>query len=172
MPSHLHLAATRPSDAELSLASLPIRTVLAEDHPLMRSSLRLLLDHEVDFEVVAEAGNLASTQQAVERLRPQVLVLDLCMPDGSSVEVIDSLRARMPQTHIVALTTEHNPAFARRALAAGAIGFAVKELADVELPQAIRAAVRGERYVSPRVADRLRPRARRHLRSADGHASG
>ncbi len=170
MTSHLHLAAARPSHDELSLVELPIRVVLAEDHKLMRRSLRLLLDHEADFEVVAEAESLASTERAVEQLHPQVLVLDLGMPDGSSVELIDSLRSRTPQTHVVVLTMEHNPAFARRALAAGAIGFAIKELADTELPQAVRAAARGEQYVSPRVAGRLQPSAPRapRLRSADG----
>lgn len=172
MASRLHLAPTPSSGEELSSVALPIRLVLAEDHPLIRRSLRLLLDHEADIQVVAEAESLASTQRAVERLHPQVLVLDLGMPDGSSLELIGSLRSHVPQTRIVVLTMEHSPVFARRALAAGAIGFAIKELADTELPQAVRAAAHGEQYVSPRVANRLRPSEphARLLRFADERA--
>lgn len=170
MTSYLHLAPTSTADEEVSLVPLPIRVFLAEDHPLMRRSLRLLIEHEPDLQLLGEAASLEAAEHAVERLHPQVLVLDLSMHDGSSVELIGLLRSRVTQTQIVVLTNEHDPAFARRALAAGAIGFAVKELADAELPQAVRAAARGEQYVSPRVADRLQPREPRlrRLRSADG----
>jgi two-component system response regulator NreC len=159
MASHLHLAPSLDGDLRASLVSLPIRVVLADDHALMRRSLRLLLDDEQDFDVVAEAGDLAAAERAVERLRPDVLVLDRRMPGGSSIDLIRSLRHRAPQTQIVVLTMEQNPAFARSALAAGAVGFAVKELADTELPLAVRAAARGDEYVSPRVASRLAPSA-------------
>jgi two-component system response regulator NreC len=84
-----------------------------------------------------------------------VLVLDLRMGGGSSIEAIRSLSERVPATKIVVLTMEDNPVFAQRALAAGALGFVAKDLADSELPQAVRAASRGEEYVSPRVAARL-----------------
>jgi two-component system response regulator NreC len=136
--------------------SLPIRVVLADDHALLRRSLRLLLGHERDVEVVAEAGDLATAARHVERLRPAVLVLDLRMPGGSSIDLVDRLRERVPQTAVVALTMEQDPGFARRALAAGALGFVSKDLADVELAAAVRAAAHGQEYVSPRVAARLR----------------
>jgi two-component system response regulator NreC len=152
MSSQLHLAPSPAPGPGASLVSLPIRVVLADDHALMRRGLRLLLDHEQD----AEAGDYAAAERAAERLRPQVLVLDRRMPEGSSVDLIRSLRRRVPQTQIVVLTMEQNPGFARSALAAGALGFAVKELADTELAQAVRAAARGEEYVSPCVASRLR----------------
>jgi two-component system, NarL family, response regulator NreC len=169
MASHLHLAPSPGGDLRASLVSLPIRVVLADDHVLMRRSLRLLLDDEQDFDVVAEAGDLAAAERAVKRLHPHVLVLDRRMPDGSSVDLIRALRGRAPQTQIVVLTMEQNPAFARNALAAGAVGFTVKELADTELPLAVRAAARGEEYVSPHVASRLAqsaPPASRRLRRA------
>ncbi len=139
-----------------SQASSPIRVVLADDHDLVRSSVRRLLDSEENVEVVAEAGDLASVVRLLERHRPCVLVLDLRLPGGSSVETIASLLERVPGTRIVVMTMEGNPAFAQRALAVGALGFVAKELADDELPAAVRAAARGERYVSPRVAPRLR----------------
>jgi two-component system, NarL family, response regulator NreC len=133
----------------------PVRVVLGDDHALMRRSLRLLLDGEKNVEVIAEASDLASVLRQVQDDPPDVLVLDLGMPDGSSVEAIGQLRERVPKTQIVALTMEDDPVFAQRALAAGALGFVVKELADDELPQAVRAAARGEEYVSPRMAPRL-----------------
>jgi two-component system, NarL family, response regulator NreC len=132
-----------------------IRVLLADDHTLMRRSLRLLLDGEDDMDVIAEANDLAAVARDVDAHEPHVLVLDLSMPDGSSVEAIGRLRERAPDTQIVVMTMEENPVFAKRAFAAGALGFVAKELADAELPPAVRAAARGEEFVSPRVAVRL-----------------
>ncbi len=129
----------------------PIRVVLADDHALMRRSLRRLLDREEGVEVVAEAGDLTMVLRHVRDRVPHVLVLDLSMPDGSSIETIRRLREEVPSTEIVVLTMEDGPAFAQQALDAGAIGFVLKEFADVELNRAVRAAARGEQYVSPRV---------------------
>jgi two-component system response regulator NreC len=130
----------------------PIRVVLADDQALVRRSLRLLLDSEKDVEVVAEAGDLTTVMRHVHDRRPHVLVLNLGMPDGSSIDAIRRLRKDVPSTEIVVLTMEDSPAFAQQALDVGAIGFVLKELADVELNQAVRAAARAEQYVSPRVA--------------------
>jgi two-component system response regulator NreC len=129
--------------------------VLADDHTMMRRTLRLLLDGEDGVEVIAEADDLASVMRNVDAHQPHVLVLDLNMPDGSGIEALSQLRERVPETQIVVMTMQDSPAFAQRAFAAGAIGFVVKELADEELPQAVRAAARGEEYVSPRMAARL-----------------
>jgi two-component system response regulator NreC len=160
MPSHLRLTPTPTPVADGVLVSLPIRVVVADDHPLLRRILRLLLDHERDFEVIAEAGELASAAHNVEQLRPTVLVLDLHMPDGSSIELVGRLRDRAPRTAIVVLTMEQDPGFARRALTAGALGFVVKDQADIELPAAVRAAAHGQEYVSPNVAGHLGDRHR------------
>jgi two-component system, NarL family, response regulator NreC len=132
-----------------------IRVVLADDHAHMRRSLRLVLDAEDDLEVVAEANDLASVVRHVDDQRPRVLVLDLGMVGESGMEAVRRLRERAPETQIVVVTMEENPRFAQRALADGAVGFVVKELADEQLPDAIRLAAHGERYVSPRVAARL-----------------
>jgi two-component system, NarL family, response regulator NreC len=121
----------------------------------MRSSLRQLLDHEQDVEVIAEASDLEIVLRHVRDQRPHVLVLDLSLSGGSGSEAIGELRDRAPATEIVVLTMEDNPVFAQRAFVAGALGFVLKDLADIELPQAIRAAARGEEYISPRVATRL-----------------
>jgi two-component system response regulator NreC len=155
MPAHLRLAPNPAPAAEVTFVSLPIRVVVADDHTLLRRSLRLLLDNERDFEVLAEAADLASAASHVEQLKPAVLVLDLRMPGGSSLDLIEQLRGCVPQTEIVVLTMEQNPGFARRALAAGALGFVLKDLADVDLPAAVRAAAHGQEYVSPSVAAHL-----------------
>jgi two-component system, NarL family, response regulator NreC len=142
------------SDDEPSAAK-PIRIVLADDHPVVRRGLRMLLDDEADFEVVAEAGDIDQTRRFVHGHRPAVLVLDLNMPGGSSIEAIPSIRAEFPATHIVVLTMQQEPAFAREALAAGASGYVLKQAADGELVAAVRLAAVGERYLNPSLGARL-----------------
>jgi two-component system, NarL family, response regulator NreC len=169
-PSLAVTAPTAPTAPTAHRAAAPqpvIRVVLADSHALMRRSLRLLLDGEQDVVLVGEADDLASVVRHVEGDRPQVLLLDLSMPGGSSVETIGRLRERAPATQIVALTMEDDPVFAQRALAAGAVGFVMTERSDAELLQAIRAAVRGEEYISPQVAPRL-DAMRRRLRQYHG----
>ena len=160
MAVHLHLARS-PGERETVAPDVavapdaPIRVVLADDHALMRRGLRLLLDGEEGVEVIAEAGDQAAVARHVQDHQPQVLVLDLNMPGGPGVEAISRLRERVPDTQIVVMTMEDNPVFAQRAFAAGAIGFVAKDRGDDELPRAVRAAARGEEFVSPRMAVRL-----------------
>jgi two-component system, NarL family, response regulator NreC len=132
-----------------------IRIVLADDHAVVRSGLRMLLDSESDFEVVAEASDVQGAQRYVRGHHPAVLVLDLNMPGGSSLEAIPIIRKEAPETQIVILTMQDEPAFARHALSAGAIGYVLKEAADDELVEAIRRAAAGERYLNPRLGARL-----------------
>jgi two-component system response regulator NreC len=151
MPTHLQLA-RKPGDAEdVRRDALTIRVVLADDHYAVRRNLRLLLDSEQDVEVIAEAADISSVLRHVPMHVPHVLVLDLRLPNGSSIEAIRRLRAEVPETEIVVLTMEESPAFAHQALRAGAIGFVLKDKADYELPAAVRRAARGEEYVSSRV---------------------
>lgn len=154
MASHLHLARS-PEDPGAAPSNADIRVLLADDHALMRRSLRLLLNGEDGMEVIAEADDLAAVTRHVQGHEPHVLVLDLSMPDGSSIDAVGRLREQAPDTQIVVMTMDENPVFAQRAFAAGAVGFVAKDLADGELPQAIRAAARGEEFVSPRTAKRL-----------------
>ncbi|HUA48726.1 MAG TPA: response regulator transcription factor [Solirubrobacteraceae bacterium] len=146
------LDSLKKADGPLELSAPPIRVVLADDHALVRRSLRLLLDCEEDVDVVAEAENVGSVVRHVHGHSPHVLVLDLQMPGGSSIETIRQLRRRAPETEIVVLTMERSPAFAQRAIDTGAVGFVLKDRADIELPEAVRRAARGEEYVSPEVA--------------------
>lgn len=129
-----------------------IRVVLADDHAMVRRTLRLLLDGEQDVEVIAEAVDLSAVAGQVSRHVPHVLVLDLLLPNGSSIEMIRQLRKGFPETEIVVLTVEESPLFARKAIDAGATGFVVKDRADAELVTAVRLAAEGEAYVSACIA--------------------
>jgi len=126
--------------------------VLADDHAVVRRSLRLMLGREEDVEVIAEASDLWGAVRQVQGHLPRVLLLDLRLPNGSSVEIIRRLRARAPDTEIVVITMEESPLFAQQAIDAGAVGFVLKDKADSELLTAVRRAARGDEYVSPRVA--------------------
>jgi two-component system, NarL family, response regulator NreC len=132
-----------------------ITVVIADDHTVVRQGLRLLIDNEDGFQVVAEAGTVPDAERLTRAHRPSVLVLDLNMPGGSSLEAIPRLRAAAPDTSIVVLTMQDDPAFARQALQAGARGFVLKEAADDELLEAIRAAAAGDTYLNPRLGARL-----------------
>jgi AmiR/NasT family two-component response regulator len=132
-----------------------LSVVLADDHALMRRGLRLLLERAEHIAVVGECSDLASTERTVDELRPRVLVLDLCMPDGSSFQAIDGLRTRFPGMQIVIVSMHDAPAFAEHTLAAGATGYVLKELSDEDLAPAILAAARGVTYISTPVADKL-----------------
>ncbi len=123
--SHLHLAPV-PAEEGVIRPQRSLRVVLADGHSLMRRGLRLLLDGEDEVEVIAEAVDLASAVRLVHSHRPHVLVLDLGMSDGSSIERISELRERVPETQIVVLTMDDSPVFAQRALAAGSLGFVLE----------------------------------------------
>jgi DNA-binding NarL/FixJ family response regulator len=134
---------------------VPIRVVLADDHVLIRRGLRRLLDGEARIDVIAEAHDLPAAERRVREGRPAVLVIDLSMSNGTSIDAIRRLRRQVAGTEIVVLTMQDSTVFAQQALGAGAVGFVIKHDADAELTRAVFSAARGEEYVSVRVADRL-----------------
>jgi len=150
------------TDAEIDRAQLSgrddgatLQIVLADDHAVVRRGLRLILDSEPGFEVVAEAGNVDGARRYVRGHHPAVLVLDLNMPGGSSLEAIPAIRAECPETQIVVLTMQDDPEYAREALAGGAIGYVLKEAADAELVEAVRRAASGQGYLNPSLGARV-----------------
>jgi two-component system response regulator NreC len=149
------LVAATQLRARLARMEEATRIVIADDHAVVRSGLRMLLDAEPDFDVVAEAGDVDSARRYVRGHHPQVLVLDLNMPGGSSLPYIPGLREEFPQTQIVVLTMQDDPAFAREAMRAGAIGYVLKEAADAELVEAVRMAASGQTYLQPQLGARL-----------------
>jgi two-component system response regulator NreC len=132
-----------------------VRIVLADDHAVVRSALRMLLEAEREFEVVSEAGDAEEAARKVRGHHPEVLVLDLNMPGGSGLAALPKIRKESPGTQVVVLTMQSEPAFAREAMRAGALGYVLKEAADDELVQAIHAAREGRTYVNPSLGARL-----------------
>jgi two-component system, NarL family, response regulator NreC len=132
-----------------------VTIVLADDHVVVRSALRMLLDAQPGFEVVAEAGNASEALRYVRGHRPGVLVLDLNMPGLPSLEAIPEIREASPATRIVVLTMQAETAFARQAIQAGVVGYVLKEAADDELVRAVRSAAAGGTYVQPALGARL-----------------
>jgi two-component system response regulator NreC len=132
-----------------------ITVVIADDHTVVRQGLRLLIDNEDGLQVVAEAGTVPDAERLARAHRPTVLVLDLNMPGGSSLDAIPRLGEQAPETAIVVLTMQDDPAFARQALQAGARGFVLNEAAHGELQQAIQLAATGDSYLNPRLGARL-----------------
>ena len=154
MAAHLRLAPTPGEEHRARKASGPIQVMLANHHALMRSGLRRLLEDERDIEVIAEAEDMAAIQTQLRSAQPQVLVLDLSIPGGPGLEAIGELGKRAPETQIVVLTANDSGAFAQKTLTTAA-GLVLKDHAESELSEAVRAAARGEEYVSPRVSPRL-----------------
>jgi two-component system response regulator NreC len=126
-----------------------------EDHRVVRAGLRLLLDGQEGIAVVGEAGDVAETELLTAELRPRVLVLDVDMPDGSSIPAIPRILQSAPGTRIVILTMHTAPGLARDALRAGATGFVLKEAAEAELIDAIRAVAAGRTYLNPELGAQL-----------------
>jgi DNA-binding NarL/FixJ family response regulator len=150
-----HFATSDQSTSAGDRAVAPVRVLLADDHPVIRGTLRRRLEGEADIEVIGEAGDLETVVESVLDRQPRVLVLDLGMLGKSGRDAIRGLRRRMPATEIVVLTMQDSPLLGRMALDADAVAFVRKELADADLPEAVRCAARGVRYMSPLVAAQL-----------------
>jgi two-component system response regulator NreC len=129
--------------------------VLADDHVVVRRGLRMLLESEDGFEVLAEAGDVEAAIRYVRAHKPAVLLLDVTMPGGSTLPSIPTIKEASPGTAIVVLTMESDPAFAREALRAGALGYVLKEAADDELVTAVRLAADGGTYLHPQLGAKL-----------------
>lgn len=132
-----------------------IRIVLADDHAVVRSALRMLLDAEPGLEVVAEAGDVDGAIRYLRGHRPEVLILDLNMPGRASLEALPDIAEASPETQVVVLTMQSEPAFAREAMQAGVLGYILKEAADTELVKAVRLAAQGRTYLQPDLGARL-----------------
>ena len=146
---------TTVETGESATAADSVEIVLVDDHEVVRKGLRMVLEAESGFEVVAEAGDLDTTRRCVRAHRPDVLVLDLNLPEGSSLPAIPELRAESPDTAVVVLTMQQDPAFAREAMRAGALGYVLKHSAGSELVDAVRAAAAGETYLNPKLGAQL-----------------
>ena len=136
-------------------SSVPIRILIVDDHTMVRSGLRLLLEEQDDFSVVAEAGEVDGALDCTRVHQPKVILLDLNMPGRASLPAIPELLQAAPGTAVVVMTQHDDPEFARAALLGGASGFVLKEAAQTELVEAVRAAAAGRTYVNPNLGARL-----------------
>ena len=132
-----------------------IKIVLVDDHAVVRSGLRLLLDGQEDIEVVGEAGNGKDAIFRVRTLKPDVILLDVVMPGESGIEVLPRLLHESPQTKVLVLSMQDDPSYVREAFAAGASGYVLKEAADEEVVSAVREIAAGGSYVHPALGARM-----------------
>ncbi len=131
------------------MRSSPVRVLLTDDHAVLRSGLRLLLENEGSFRVVAEASSGMAALKLAEEMQPDLILLDLSMPGLSGLEALPSFRRVSPEMKILVLTMHDNQQYLERALAQGASGYILKKAADTELLSAIHSVMRGDIYVDP-----------------------
>jgi DNA-binding NarL/FixJ family response regulator len=129
--------------------------LIVDDHAVVRSGIRLLLANEADMEPVGEAGSARDAIFEARSLKPDVILMDVVMPDGSGLEAIPTLLHEHPDLKILVLSMQDDPRYVREAFDAGAKGYVLKEAADVEVVAAVREVARGSRYVHPELGARL-----------------
>jgi NarL family two-component system response regulator LiaR len=134
---------------------MAIRILLADDHKVVRQGLRMFLGMEADLEIVGEACNGQEAIERAQELKPDVVLMDLLMPEVSGIQAIAEIRRKMPDVEVIALTSVLEDRAVYDAMRAGAIGYLLKDTEPDELSAAIRAAAAGQVQLSPRVAQRL-----------------
>jgi two-component system response regulator NreC len=132
-----------------------IRIVIVDDHAVVRSGLRLLLEAESDLEVAAEAGDAREAVLTVRGEKPDVVLLDVTMPGESGIEALPKLLHEAPETKVLVLSMQDDPRYVREAFAAGASGYVLKEAADAEVVGAVREVAAGNSYVHPTLGARM-----------------
>jgi DNA-binding NarL/FixJ family response regulator len=133
----------------------PIRVLVVDDHAVVRAGLRLLLSQEDDIEPVGEAGTGREAIFEARSTKPDVVLMDVVMPEQSGLEALPVLLHEHPETKVVLLSMQDDPRYVREAFAAGASGYVLKEAADAEVVAAIRDVAAGGRYVHPALGARL-----------------
>ena len=132
-----------------------IRLLIVDDHQLVRSGLRLLLESEDDMTVEDEAGNAEDAVRLARLHKPDVVLLDVVMPGGSGLDAAPDIKEAAPKTRILVLSMQDDPSYVRQAFSAGASGYLLKEAADNELVAAVREVAGGGSYVHPTLGARL-----------------
>jgi DNA-binding NarL/FixJ family response regulator len=132
-----------------------VKVALIDDHPIVRQGLRNLLQTEPSFQIVAEADDGITGLELVQRVRPDVLIVDLMMPGLNGLDLIKQVLKRLPRLRIVVLSMQSADSYVGEALQSGAAGYVLKETGPGEIIQAIKAVVAGDRYLSPKLAGRV-----------------
>ena len=149
---------------------MKIRVLLVDDHEIVRLGLITLINDQPDMEVVGEAGTAAEAFRSVERLRPDVVMMDVRLPGEGGIEATKKITTHFPETRVVMLTSFANDELVVRAIRAGAVGYVLKQVGNDELLRAISAAAKGEALLDPGTTARLLARVRAAERKADEDA--
>ena len=144
------------------------RLLLVDDHEVVRLGLMTLLDEQPNLKVVGEAGTAADALRAVERLQPDIVLMDIRMPGEDGIAATRQIRERFPQTQVIVLTSFADDDLLVRAIHAGAAGYVLKQVGNAELLRAIAAVARGEALLDPATTARLLARVRDKERRAEG----
>jgi two-component system, NarL family, response regulator NreC len=131
------------------------RILIVDDHAVVRTGLRLLLDGEDELETVAEAGTARDAVFEARKHKPDVVLMDVVLPDKSGIEATPDVLTEAPDAKVLVLSMEDDPTYVREAFAAGASGYVLKEAADTELVTALKQVAVGERYVHPALGARM-----------------
>jgi DNA-binding NarL/FixJ family response regulator len=134
---------------------MSVRVLIVDDHAVFRAGLRMLINAEADMEAVGEAGNARDAVFQARALKPDVVLMDVVMPDQSGLDVVPTLLHERPETKVLVLSMQDDPQYVRQAFANGANGYILKEAADTEVVTAIREVAAGNNYVHPTLGARL-----------------
>jgi two-component system response regulator NreC len=140
-----------------------IRVLLADDHAMVRKGFRLILEAQPDMEIAGEAGNGREAVELAEKLHPDIVVMDVAMPELNGIEATRRLASSSPHTRVLALSMHKDSVYVREILRAGARGYLLKDSIDTDLISAVRAVARGDGYISPGVSDAVLSDYRRHV---------
>jgi two-component system, NarL family, response regulator NreC len=140
-----------------------IRVLLADDHAVVRQGFKMILSAQPDLEIVGEAGNGREAVELAEQLRPDIVVMDVAMPELNGIEATRRLAASVPHARVVALSMHKDSVYVREILRAGARGYLLKDSVAADLVSAIRAVASGEGYISPAVSNAVLDDYRRHV---------
>lgn len=145
------------------MAVRPIRILLADDHAVVRRGFRLILDGQPGLEVVGEASNGREAVQLAVALTPDLVILDVSMPELNGIEAARRIVEEVPRARVLALSMHRDGVYVREMLRAGARGYLLKDADDEALIDAVQAVARGDAYISPSVADTVLTDYRRHV---------
>ena len=137
------------------MSETPIRVLIVDDHPVVRSGLRRVLESQVDIEVVGEAGDARHAVFETRAKKPDVILMDIVMPGKSGIEATPGVLHDVPEAKVLILSMQDDPNYVRQAFAAGATGYILKEAADTDLVAAVREVAAGRNYVHPTLGARM-----------------
>jgi DNA-binding NarL/FixJ family response regulator len=140
-----------------------IRILLADDHAVVRQGFKMILGAQPDMEIVGEAGNGREVIELAEKLRPDVVVMDVAMPELNGIEATRRVTEAVPHTRVIALSMHKDSVYVREVLRAGARGYLLKDSGAGDLVSAVRAIAQGEGYLSPAVSNAVLDDYRRHV---------